>query len=85
MFYIFEIQDGTDNHAVLTYTAETKNAALSKYHEILMYASISSIERHTCIITDNEGKYIARETILHPKEITPVVNRSTDNEEVNNE
>lgn len=66
MYYILEIQEQQNGSgSVLPYTATTKESALSKWHEILMYAAISSIYHHTALVVDAEGKYIARESFTH--------------------
>ena len=67
MYYIVEIQDtpGT-SAALLHYTEETRNAAMSKFHSIMSYAAISTIPYHTCVVMDEQGKYLARECYEHP-------------------
>ena len=67
MYIILEIQQNTPEAtpATLTHTAETKDAALSKWHEILMYAAISSVYIHTAIVMEPDGKYLARESYMH--------------------
>lgn len=67
MFIILEIQESTfgAEPATLVFKAETQNAALSKWHEILQYAAISTIYRHSAVVLNTEGKIIARESYLH--------------------
>lgn len=66
MFYIIETQENKDGTAgILTFTEREKNAAISKWHDILHYAAVSSIYRHSCIILDSELKTVARESYLH--------------------
>ena len=69
MFYIIEIQEDHEGHgAIVTpiQTAETKDEAMSKYHGILMYAAVSALRNHTCMVVDGTGQYFARETYHHP-------------------
>lgn len=66
MFYIVEIQEQIDGTgAMLTYTASEKNAALSKWHEILRYAAISNVYIHGAMVITNEMKTIAKESYIH--------------------
>ena len=69
MFSIIELQttNGTTSHVY--FTAPTYEAAMSKYHEILMYAAISNVEFHTCLVVDQYGKYLARECYEHHSEV----------------
>ena len=36
---------------------------MSKYHEILMYAELGSLKRHTAVVMEGNGKYIARDCV----------------------
>ena len=67
MFIILEIQESEYGvtPATLVFTAATKNEALSKWHEILKYAAVSSLYRHSAVVLDTEGKAIARESYEH--------------------
>ena len=65
MYYIIEIQQTNDVPAILTQTAETKNEALSKFHLIMASAALSSVEYHTCVVMDEQGKYLERECFIH--------------------
>ena len=67
MYIILEIQEATPGAtpATLTFVAETKEEAFSKWHEVLMYAAISTIYRHTAIIMTTDGKYLACEHYDH--------------------
>ena len=66
MFYIVETQENKDGTAsILTYTEQGKNEAISTWHNILHYAAVSSIYRHSCVILDSELKTVARESYLH--------------------
>lgn len=66
MYYIIETQQNTDGTAAnLTYQEESQNAALSKWHEVLHYAAISTIYIHSCCVLNEELKVIARESYRH--------------------
>lgn len=77
MFYIIEIQEadtGAGQIVAPIKSATTENEAMSKYHEVLMYAAVSSVYRHTCLVMDGQGTYYAKETYIHPTESGGVVN-----------
>jgi hypothetical protein len=66
MYYIVEIQENADGTgAMLTYTAPTENEAESKWHDILKYAAISTVYKHTAVIMDNVGRYKQRGSYTH--------------------
>ena len=66
MFYfVNEIQvtaDGTG--AGLITKHDSKNDALSKYHQVLMYAAKSALPVHSAVVFDEEGRTIAREAFV---------------------
>ena len=67
MYIILEIQESAAGSIpnTITYTAETMDEAMSKYHYVLHYASVSNLFRHGAIIMTTDGKYIARECYKH--------------------
>jgi len=66
MFYIIETQENKDGTAgILTFTEQYKNDAISKWHDILHYAAVSNVYRHSCIVLDSSLKTVARESYLH--------------------
>ena len=67
MYIILEIQEQNEGAIpnTITYTAETTDGAMSKYHYILHYASVSNLFRHGAIVMTTDGKYIARESYKH--------------------
>lgn len=76
MYIILEIQEAASGSIpnTITYTAETMDEAMSKYHYILHYASVSNLLRHGAIIMTTDGKYIARECYKHVDGETNVTN-----------
>lgn len=72
MFSIIELQTNDNSTAHNFFTAETKDAAMSKFHEVLMYAAIGTVEFHACIVMNEKGEYLARECYMHPKEVEAV-------------
>ena len=61
MFIVLEIQ----NTAVLVNDYNTRNEAENKYHTILAYAAVSSLEKHSAVMLTNEGEYIKSECFEH--------------------
>ena len=61
MFIVLEIQ----NTATLVNAYSTRNEAENKYHTILAYAAISSVEKHSAVMLTNEGEYIKSECFEH--------------------
>lgn len=61
---VIEIQ--TDAQVgVLTYSFDTENEALGKFHSILAAATQSSIRCHTAMIVTEDGMLIRTECIKH--------------------
>lgn len=67
MYIILEIQEQTEGGVpnTVTYTADTMDEAMSKYHYVLHYASVSDLFRHGAIVMSTDGKYIAKESYKH--------------------
>ncbi len=66
MYYIIETQQNADDAtAILTYTEADRNKAISKWHEILRYAAISSVYIHSCAVLDESLRTVARESYIH--------------------
>ena len=69
MFYtVLEIQSISGTKSCIPviysdddYNGDAKPQAMSKYHEILYYAAVSTIEYHGALIVDNNGTVIAEE------------------------
>lgn len=61
MFIVLEIQ----NTATLVNTYDTRNEAENKYHTILAYAAVSTIETHSAVMFTNEGEFIKSECFKH--------------------
>lgn len=69
MYKVIELQttDGVTSHIV--HDAESVEKALSKYHEVLMYAAISNVEKHACVVLADNGNPMVKEYFEHPKEV----------------
>lgn len=63
-FIVLEIQVG-EQVGVITYSYDTENEALGKFHAILASAAASSIPCHTAMIVGEDGSLIRTECIKH--------------------
>lgn len=67
MYYIIETQQNADGTAaILTYQEAEKNTALSKWHNILSYAAVSTVYNHSCAVLDDSLRTVVRESFIHP-------------------
>ena len=67
MYIVIEIQIlPTGNPNVLHFEYEDRLKAYEKYHYVLAEAAVSPCLVHTCIILDEQGRHLARETFNHP-------------------
>ncbi len=64
MYIVLEIQDT----AVLVNSYDTRNEAENKYHTILAYAAISTVEKHSAVMITNDGTFIKSESFEHEVE-----------------
>ena len=64
MYIVLEIQ----NTAVLVNSYDTRNEAENKYHTILAYAAVSSLEKHSAVMLTNDGGFIKSECFEHEEE-----------------
>ena len=68
MYYIIELKtNGTVGTTEPIRTAQTRNEALGIYYGLLATAATSEEEFHTCMVVDEEGKYLGRECYKHFK------------------
>jgi hypothetical protein len=67
MYIILEIQENPIGATpqTLVFTAATQNEAFSKWHEVLKFAAISQVARHSAVILTTEGQVLARESYVH--------------------
>lgn len=67
MFIVLEIQEATygGTPSTLVFVEEDKDHAMSKWHEILKYAAVSSLYRHSAVVLTTEGKIVATESYVH--------------------
>lgn len=65
-YIVLEIQtDVNDNVATIINSYSTREAAESRYHEVLMYAALSALPVHSAALIDNNGMFIKNERFIH--------------------
>ena len=65
MYTVIEIQKNSGVLSVLHYEYADKNTAEQKYHEILSYAAVSTIERHSAALLSESGRELRYESYEH--------------------
>ena len=65
MFIVIEIQVNKGVVSTLTYQFTELNEAYAKFHTVLSYAAVSSVEVHTALILSETGTTIAKEHFIH--------------------
>ena len=72
IYIVTEIQTNADNTiGILTSNFENRQAAESKYHNILSFAATSTLPVHAASIATNEGQIIEYKCYKHAQEIEP--------------
>lgn len=66
MFIVIEMQtNGTTTSVLPVTTFQTLNEAEAKYHQILSIAAVSSVEKHTAIVIDENGTVFDNKCYYH--------------------
>lgn len=66
MYIVIEIQKSNGQVSTVVNSYATINEAKNKYHTILAYASISSVEKHSAVILNDKGEMVVSECYRHP-------------------
>lgn len=66
MYYVIELQTN-ETGAALVSTYTDRNEALSKFHSILAFAATSEVLYHSCVVLDEMGRTITKESFMHPE------------------
>ena len=85
MYIVIELQTNTDGTVgVLTTQHEDLLAAESQYHQVLFYAAVSALPKHTAMIITEDGALLRSESYTHapvePEPIEPVEPESEEEE-----
>lgn len=65
MFYVIEFQTNAGTGSVIPFTFSSRNEAEAKYHDILTYASVSSVDKHGAMIFTEDGFILKSEIYNH--------------------
>lgn len=68
MYIVIEIQKN-DQVATIVNSYADRNVAEQKYHQILAAASVSSVQIHSAVMLEEDGRLLKRETYSHPVEV----------------
>ena len=68
MYIVIEIQKD-DQVATIVNSYADRNVAEQKYHQILAAASVSSVQIHSAVMLEEDGRLLKRETYSHPVEV----------------
>lgn len=72
IYIVTEIQTNSDNTiSILTSNFTDRQAAESKYHNILSFAATSTLPVHAASIATNEGAIIEYKCYKHIQEVEP--------------
>lgn len=65
MFIVTELQTNGETTAVLTDVFTDESLAYQKYHTILSFAAVSTLDVHAATISDEYGNGIKNEYFVH--------------------
>ena len=68
MFTVIELQTNNGTTTAQAFHFDSENQAYQKYHEILMYAAVSTVEIHAATILNAYGDVIKSEFYYHGQE-----------------
>ena len=71
MYIVAEFQTTAEQTSILTYPFTEQGPAEQKYHEVLAYAAISSVELHAVSLMNEFGCVVKNEYYTHVTEPTP--------------
>ena len=65
MFIVIEIQAYAENVDTIVTKHSDRLQAESKYHEVLKYAAVSQVPKHSAVLMNDEGQRLKSETYIH--------------------
>lgn len=68
IYIVMEIQSNSETASTLVNSFTERNAAESKFHQILGAAAISNVQTHSAVLLTNTGKTLKSETYEHKVE-----------------
>lgn len=69
MYIVVELQTTNGTTSILSEVFEDRSLAEQKYHQILMYAAVSTVDTHSVGILDQFCQVIKYEVYSHNQEI----------------
>lgn len=71
MFTVIELQTNNGTTTAQAFHFDNENQAYQKYHEILMYAAVSTVQVHAATILNEYGNVLKNEFYTHEQEPEP--------------
>lgn len=68
MYFVIEIQANKDGTAAGLITNHEKKEAESKYHEVLKYAAVSKVWKHSATLLADDGSLVKTDCYVHEDE-----------------
>lgn len=68
VFYVIEIQTGTESGAVIPFSFTDRSQAEAKYHSLLSVAAVSQVPKHGAMMFNDDGFVIKSEVYNHIEE-----------------
>ena len=68
IYIVLEIQANDETAATLVNSYTTRNQAISKYHQILAAAAISTVPMHSAVLLTDTGLLLKNESFNHTEE-----------------
>lgn len=68
MFYVIEMQTGTETGSIIPFAFVNRNDAEAKYHSLLAVAAMSQVPKHGAMLFNDDGFVIKSEVYNHGSE-----------------
>lgn len=68
MFTVIELQTTDGKTSSQSFHFDSENQAYQKYHEILMYAAVSTVEIHAATVLNEYGNVLKNEFYTHEQD-----------------
>lgn len=65
IFYVIEIQTGTESGAIIPFSFSDRNQAEAKYHSLLAVCATSSVPKHGAMLFNEDGFILKSEVYNH--------------------
>lgn len=68
MYIVIEMQTNGGTTSTITNAYDDESLAFQKYHQILSFAAVSTIDVHTAVILNENGMTVRNESFIHNSE-----------------